>query len=145
MVNQPVPAARSQQQLIELVDVSVTFGRNPVLRDIRLSVPRGQTLVIIGESGCGKTVILKTMIGLVRPTRGQVAFDGNDINKLNEKELTHERIRFGYLFQGAALFDSLTVGQNVAFPLREHTENDDHAIQDAVIPRDWPRSGCPKA
>jgi phospholipid/cholesterol/gamma-HCH transport system ATP-binding protein len=135
MVNQPVPAARSQQDLIELLDVNVTFGRNPVLRDIRLSIPRGQTLVIIGESGCGKTVILKTMIGLVRPTRGEIFFDGNDINKLNEKELTHERIRFGYLFQGAALFDSLTVGQNVAFPLREHTDNDDHAIQDAVISR----------
>jgi len=80
-------------------------------------------------------VILKTIIGLVKPTRGQVIFDGKDLAELTEQELTAERIRFGFLFQGAALFDSLTVGQNVAFPLREHTENSDQQMQEVVLSR----------
>ena len=121
--------------LIELRCVNVSFGRNPVLRKIDLSVPRGQTLAIIGESGCGKTVILKTMIGLVPPTRGQVFFDGQDLAKLSEEQLTKERTRYGFVFQGAALFDSMTVGQNVAFPLREHTETPDPQIHEAVLSR----------
>jgi phospholipid/cholesterol/gamma-HCH transport system ATP-binding protein len=120
---------------IELRAVDVAFGRHPVLRKINLAVPHGQTLAIIGESGCGKTVILKTMIGLVRPTRGQVLFDGRDLATLDEAQLTHERTRFGFLFQGAALFDSMTVGQNVAFPLREHTKSTDEQIQESVLSR----------
>src|SRR5690348_5918728 len=94
------------EPMIDLRDVDGTFGRSPVLRDINLTIPRGQTLVIIGESGCGKTVALKTMIGLVRPSPGQVMFDGNDLATLTEAELTRQRIRFGFVFQGAALFDS---------------------------------------
>lgn len=121
--------------MLELRNIDVTFGRNPVLRDINLSIPRGQTLAIIGESGCGKTVALKTMIGLVRPSRGQMFFDGRDLATLNEAELTHERIRFGFVFQGAALFDSMTIGQNVAFPLREHTDTDKGQIQETVLAR----------
>jgi phospholipid/cholesterol/gamma-HCH transport system ATP-binding protein len=91
-----------------------------VLREIDLLIPRGQTLAIIGESGCGKTVFLKTIIGLIRPTDGFVTFDGRRIDQLNEKDLTHERTRFGYVFQNAALFDSMTVADNVAFPLRQN-------------------------
>jgi phospholipid/cholesterol/gamma-HCH transport system ATP-binding protein len=106
--------------LVEVRDLHVRFGRNAVLRDINLTVPRGQTLAIIGESGCGKTVLLKTIIGLVRPTRGSVLFDGADLQSLSDKELTRQRIRYGFLFQQAALFDSMTIGQNVAFPLRQH-------------------------
>lgn len=121
--------------MLELRGVEVTFGRNAVLRDINLSIPRGQTLVIIGESGCGKTVALKTMIGLVRPSRGQVFFDGRNLATLTEAELTHERTRFGFVFQGAALFDSMTIGQNVAFPLREHTQTAPGQIQEAVLSR----------
>lgn len=121
--------------MLELRNVDVTFGRNPVLRDINLSIPRGQTLAIIGESGCGKTVALKTMIGLVRPNRGQMFFDGRDMATLNEAELTRERIRFGFVFQGAALFDSMTIGQNVAFPLREHTDTGKGQIQETVLAR----------
>lgn len=123
------------EPMIDLRDVDVTFGRSPVLRDINLTIPRGQTLVIIGESGCGKTVALKTMIGLVRPSRGQVMFDGNDLATLTEAELTRQRIRFGFVFQGAALFDSMTIGQNVAFPLREHTESSSAAIHEIVLAR----------
>lgn len=103
--------------LIELHDLSVQFGPQHVLRDIDLEVPRGQTLAVIGESGCGKTVLLKAIIGLIRPTAGYVVFDGRRLDELNEKELTSQQTRFGYVFQNAALFDSMTVAENVAFPL----------------------------
>lgn len=121
--------------LVELRGVEVAFGRHRVLRSIDLSVPRGQTLAVIGESGCGKTVMLKTMIGLLRPTRGEVRFDGKALDRLTDRQLTHERMRFGFVFQGAALFDSMTIGQNVAFPLREHTNTDEHEIREIVVSR----------
>jgi phospholipid/cholesterol/gamma-HCH transport system ATP-binding protein len=107
--------------LLRVSNLTVRFGGQTVLRDINIDVPRGQTLAIIGESGCGKTVLLKSLIGLVRPTEGDVWFDGQDLSSLDERELTKQRIRMGFVFQNAALFDSMTVGQNVAFPLREHT------------------------
>jgi phospholipid/cholesterol/gamma-HCH transport system ATP-binding protein len=135
MPAQPQKTAAAQRQVIELRAVDIAFGRQQVLRDIRLSIPRGQTLVIIGESGCGKTVMLKTMIGLVTPSRGQVLFDGMDLATLTEKEAILARMRFGYLFQNAALFDSMTVGQNVAFPVREHTDTSDQEIQELVLSR----------
>ena len=102
---------------------------------IDLVVPRGQTLAVIGESGCGKTVLLKCIIGLVTPTRGVVRFDGHDLTKLSDRELTRQRIRYGFVFQNAALFDSMTIGQNVAFPLREHTDYSDAKVQETVISR----------
>jgi len=105
------------------------------LRDINLSVPRGQTLAIIGESGCGKTVLLKTMIRLVKPTRGEVRFDGVDLARLTDKQLTRQRVRIGFLFQNAALFDSLTVGQNVAFPLRQQGQRDRSDMRELVLAR----------
>jgi phospholipid/cholesterol/gamma-HCH transport system ATP-binding protein len=115
--------------------MSVIFGQQTVLRSIDLLIPRGQRLAIIGESGCGKTVLLKCIIGLVKPTHGTVHFDGNDLTKLSDRELTRERIRFGFVFQNAALFDSMTVGQNVAFPLREHTSFPERTVQETVIAR----------
>jgi ABC-type transport system involved in cytochrome c biogenesis ATPase subunit len=121
--------------LLDVRRVNVTFGRQPVLREIELTVPRGQTLAIIGESGCGKTVLLKTLIGLIRPTRGEVLFDGQNLLKLEDKQLVQQRIRFGFLFQNAALFDSMTVGQNVAFPLRQHRRTTDHEVQELVLAR----------
>jgi phospholipid/cholesterol/gamma-HCH transport system ATP-binding protein len=106
--------------LLEVRDLSVRFGRQVVLRDVSIAVPRGQTLAIIGESGCGKTVLLKTMIGLIRPESGATAFDGRRLGELSDKELSHERTRFGFVFQQAALFDSMTVRENILFPLKEH-------------------------
>jgi phospholipid/cholesterol/gamma-HCH transport system ATP-binding protein len=121
--------------LIDFRGVHVSFGRQKVLRDINISVPRGQTVALIGESGCGKTVLLKTVIALIRPTEGQALFDGRDLSKLNDRALTAQRIRFGFLFQNAALFDSMTVGQNVAFPLRQHRRLSQREIERRVLER----------
>ncbi len=106
--------------LIALRGVTMRFRYQEVLRDIELTIRREQTVSIIGESGCGKTVMLKLIIGLLHPTAGRVEFDGRDIATLDGKELVRMRLRFGFLFQMAALFDSLTVFDNVAFGLREH-------------------------
>jgi len=121
--------------LVQLEGVGVHFAHQHVLRDITLSIPRGQTVAIIGESGCGKTVLLKTIIGLLRPNHGKVYFDGRNLATLGEKELTRQRIRFGFLFQQAALFDSMTVAQNVAFSLRQHTRKSPEEIRDVVLAR----------
>jgi phospholipid/cholesterol/gamma-HCH transport system ATP-binding protein len=123
------------EHLIELVDLGVSFGRQDVLREIKLSIPRGQTLAVIGESGCGKTVLLKTIIGLVRPTAGHVLFDGRRIDELSERELTAERARFGFVFQNAALFDSMTIAENVAFPLCENRRMRLEEASPAVVER----------
>jgi phospholipid/cholesterol/gamma-HCH transport system ATP-binding protein len=107
-----------QTPLLSLQQVSMQFGSHSVLHAIDLDVFRGQTLAVIGESGCGKTVLLKLVIGLLRPSVGRVVFDGKVLVDLPERELTRQRLRFGFLFQGAALFDSLSVHENVAFGLR---------------------------
>jgi phospholipid/cholesterol/gamma-HCH transport system ATP-binding protein len=104
--------------LIDFRGAGVSFNGLAVLRDIALTVPAGQTLAVIGESGCGKTVTLKLIVGLLRPTAGEVLFDGKPIADLSDHELVRQRLRIGFLFQGAALFDSLTVYDNVAFGLR---------------------------
>ena len=121
--------------LVETHDLEIRFGSQTVLRGINLSVPRGQTLAIIGESGCGKTVLLKTLIGLIAPTSGTVMFDGRELSHLDDCELTRQRKRFGFVFQNAALFDSMTIGQNVAFPLRQHTSKGDDEVRQIVLSR----------
>ncbi|MCG8450326.1 MAG: ATP-binding cassette domain-containing protein [Pirellulales bacterium] len=110
----------SAAPIIDVHDLQVGFGRQEVLRGISLSVPRGQSLAIIGESGCGKTVLLKTIIGLIKPQRGHVEFDGQRVDRLSEQELAHQRTRFGFVFQNAALFDSMTIEENILFPLQQH-------------------------
>lgn len=121
--------------LVEIRGMHVLFGRNEVLRDINLSIQRGQTVVVIGESGCGKTVLLKTLINLITPSRGEVIFDGHNLAKLSDRELTAQRIRYGFVFQSAALFDSMTIGQNVAFPLRQHKHHGDEEVREMVLSR----------
>jgi phospholipid/cholesterol/gamma-HCH transport system ATP-binding protein len=121
--------------LLDVRHLDVTFGKQPVLRDINLRVPRGQTLAIIGESGCGKTVLLKTLIDLIHPTRGEVIFDGQNLSNLQGQQLVQQRIRFGFLFQNSALFDSMTIGQNVAFPLRQHKRLSDREVQEISLAR----------
>ncbi len=126
---------KTPEPLIALEEVGMTFQNHPVLRGITLRIPRGQTLAVIGESGCGKTVMLKLLIGLLRPTTGRVAFDGHEIASLNDRDLTKQRLRFGFLFQGAALFDSLTVYDNVAFGLREQRRLGEAQIREIVAQR----------
>ncbi|MCA9187307.1 MAG: ABC transporter ATP-binding protein [Pirellulaceae bacterium] len=123
------------EPLVLVQDVDVVFGAQHVLRNVNLTLPRGQTLAIIGESGCGKTVLMKTMIGLIQPTRGHVYFDGADINRMSEQELSYQRRRLGFVFQQAALFDSMTIGQNVAFPLIQHTQQTMAEISEIVFTR----------
>lgn len=104
--------------LLELKDVAVRFGAQAVLRGITLAIEPGQTVAFIGESGCGKTCLLKLIVGLLKPTEGDVLFEGKSLRAMGERELTAMRLRVGFLFQGAALFDSLTVFDNVAFGLK---------------------------
>jgi phospholipid/cholesterol/gamma-HCH transport system ATP-binding protein len=125
----------ADQRLVNISGLNVDFDRQTVLKDIDLEMPRGQTLAIIGESGCGKTVLLKSIIGLIRPTKGQVLFDGRNLASLDDRELARQRTRFGFLFQNAALFDSMTVGQNVSFPLRQHRRLSESEIQQRVLAR----------
>jgi phospholipid/cholesterol/gamma-HCH transport system ATP-binding protein len=105
--------------VIEVVDLWKSFGDNHVLKGISLTIPRGTTFVVLGGSGSGKTVLLKHLIGLLKPDRGRVIVDGMEMSALTGKALTDARQRFGMVFQGAALFDSMTVYENVAFPLTE--------------------------
>ena len=121
--------------MIELRDVSIRFRYESVLRNINLAIQPGETVCIIGESGCGKTVMLKLIIGLLRPTEGKVFFDGADVANLDGKQLVKMRLRFGFLFQMAALFDSLTVFDNVAFGLREHRVCDEAQARQIVTQR----------
>lgn len=111
---------RKRPPLLLIDQMNVLFGEHQVLRDISMKIRSGETIAIIGESGCGKTVLLKTMIGLIPPTTGTVSFKGRDLSQLNDKDLTEVRSHYGFVFQMAALFDSMTIGENVAFPLRQH-------------------------
>lgn len=106
--------------LVAVEQMTVRFGTQTVLRDLSLQVRRGETLAIIGESGCGKTVLLKTLIGLITPTEGRVRFDGQPLEAMNDQQLTATRTRYGFVFQQAALFDSATIADNVMFPVLEH-------------------------
>jgi phospholipid/cholesterol/gamma-HCH transport system ATP-binding protein len=115
----PEAGSLPPEPIIRFEQVGVRFGGQEVLRRLDFGIRRGQKTVIIGESGCGKTVTLKLIIGLLRPTTGRVWFDGRILTDLPEREATRQRARFGYLFQGAALFDSLSVHDNVAFSLRQ--------------------------
>lgn len=107
--------------MIQIVGLHKTFGENKVLTGINLTIPEGSTCVILGGSGSGKTVLMKHMIGLLKPDSGKVIVDGEDIVPMGDTELERVRRKFGMVFQAAALFDSMNVYENVSFPLREHT------------------------
>jgi phospholipid/cholesterol/gamma-HCH transport system ATP-binding protein len=118
--------------MIQAVEVYRSFGRQQVLKGINLQVQQGEILAIIGRSGSGKTVLLKLLIGLIRPDRGQIIVEGTDITTLSGWRLDRVRERFGMLFQGGALFDSMNVLDNVAFPLREKTKLSEPEIASQV-------------
>jgi len=118
--------------MIDAINLYKSFGSNQVLKGVNLTIETGITQVIIGRSGCGKSVFLKNIIGLIKPDAGQVIIDNQDVTKLTMKDLHDLRMQFGMLFQGAALFDSLTVAENVAFNLIEHTDTDSQTIAKRV-------------
>jgi phospholipid/cholesterol/gamma-HCH transport system ATP-binding protein len=107
--------------IIVVKSLTKKFGKNVVLDNISLIIEKGKTTVVIGPSGCGKTVLIKHFIVLLRPSDGEVYFQGQRIDNLSEKELDKIRTRFGFLFQSGALFDSLTVAENIMFPIRQHS------------------------
>ncbi len=109
--------------VIELKDVYKSFGSQRVLNGVNLTVNKGETLSIIGNSGCGKSVLIKHLIGLLQPDSGTIIVEGHDINKISDNELTEIRKKFAMVFQGAALFDSLNVYENVSFGLRRINKN----------------------
>ena len=118
--------------MIELIKVCKSFKQQKVLDDLDLTIEPEKITVIIGQSGGGKSVLLKHIIALIRPDSGEIYVDGIDITKQNDKLLNETRKKFGMLFQEAALFDSMNVGDNVAFPLREHTQLSKKKIEEIV-------------
>jgi phospholipid/cholesterol/gamma-HCH transport system ATP-binding protein len=121
--------------MIKVVDLHKTFGNQEVLKGINLGLETGKITTIIGGSGSGKTVLLKHLNALLLPERGSVLVDGKDITKLGERELNEVRQKFGVLFQGAALLDSMTIYDNVAFPLREKTKMTENEIRERAEER----------
>lgn len=120
------------ETLLSFESVGVSFGRTVIHRDISFSVNAGEVVILLGPSGTGKTVLLKLLIGLLRPTTGVVRIEGKDLSQLNHDDMRLMRKEVGMLFQGAALFDSLSVFENIAFPLREYGERDESVIQSIV-------------
>ena len=124
----------SNNPIIEFRDVRKRFGQLRVLRGIDLALERGQTTVVIGESGTGKSVLLKHMMGLIRPDSGEVYIDNQRVDQLRESAWGPVRRRFGFLFQMGALFDSMTAGENIGFPIAEHTDHSSEEI-DRIVAR----------
>lgn len=127
----PRPPRTRREPVIELEHVSLAFDQ-PILDDISLMAKEGETLCIVGESGTGKSTALKLILRLLLPDAGRVLIDGEDITGLSFEEALVVRQKMGMVFQGAALFDSLTVFENVAYPLREHTDLDEPSIERTV-------------
>jgi len=133
-ITQPIPNGQ-ESAVIALRNVTRGFERQPVLRNLSFEIHRGETVVLIGESGCGKSVTMKLMIALLKPDLGEVTWSGRNVDDLSAQQIARERLRFGYLFQGSALFDSLSVFENVAFGLRENTALPEEQIQELVCSR----------
>ena len=119
--------------MIRLVNINKSFNGQKVLQDLNLTIPSGQTTVIIGLSGGGKSVLLKHIMGLIRPDSGEIWIDQEELNRLKQRDLYRVRKRFGMLFQEGALFDSMTVGENVAFPIREHKKKMPHTEIEKLV------------
>lgn len=123
----------SSEYFIELRNVSFAYGERPVLQNINLRIPRGQLVAIMGGSGSGKTTLLRLISGQFRPQQGEVIVDGKDVAKMGHSALFAHRRRMGMLFQFGALFTDLSVFDNVAFPIREHTRLPESMVRDLVI------------
>lgn len=117
------------EKAIEVTDLVTHYGDRAILKGISLEIPRGKTTVILGGSGCGKSTLLKHLIGLLKPTSGQILINGKDTTVMNEDEFNEVRKKMGILFQGAALLNSMTLADNVALPIREHTKLEEPTIR----------------
>ena len=126
--NQTLPDARIETA-ISVRDLRVSYGEREILHGISFDVPRGETLVILGGSGSGKSTLLRTLVGLEKPSAGEIWIKGRNIAKASDAEMDEIRTKIGMSFQGGALFGSMTVGENVALPLREHTQLEDSTIE----------------
>lgn len=118
--------------MIEVENVYLSFGKRKILEDVNLTVRDGETMVILGASGSGKSTLLKLIIGLLKPDSGSIRIDGKEISSLDEREMNDERRHMGMVFQYSALFDSMTVKENVAFGLRQHTDLSEDKIESIV-------------
>ena len=132
------------EDMIEFRNVHKSFGPQKVLDDVSLKIPKGQTSVIIGPSGTGKSVFIKLLVGLLKPDAGEIFIHGKDITRLRERDLYEIRKRFGMLFQDGALFDSMTVAENIAFPLHRHTKKKESEIK-AIVAGKLAQVGLPGA
>lgn len=121
------------ETIIEVRNLTKRFGHKLVLDNVNLSIEKGKTTVVIGPSGCGKTVLIKHFIVLQRPSEGQVHFKGRRVDELSERELNGIRTQFGYLFQEGALFDSMTIAENIMFPIRQHVKTRNWREVDDVV------------
>jgi phospholipid/cholesterol/gamma-HCH transport system ATP-binding protein len=124
-----MPQAADNAVAIAIRNLAARFGSREILSDINLGILRGETFVILGGSGCGKSTLLRMIVGLLRPTQGEIWINDLDITQLSEDEFNELRKKMGMAFQNSALFNSMTVGENVALPLREHTDLEDSTIQ----------------
>jgi phospholipid/cholesterol/gamma-HCH transport system ATP-binding protein len=122
-------AAEDNVPAISVSNLRVSYGEREILHGISFDVRRGETLVILGGSGSGKSTLLRTLVGLEKPTSGEVRINGVDTGRMSEREMKAIRMKMGMSFQGSALFGSMTVGENVAMPLREHTDLEDSTIE----------------
>jgi phospholipid/cholesterol/gamma-HCH transport system ATP-binding protein len=132
-----IPSTPSEEVVVKLRDVYKSFGSNHVLRGFNLDLKKGENLVVLGKSGSGKSVLIKCMVGLLYPDSGSVEVFGKEIALLDQDDLDHIRVRIGFLFQSSALYDSMTVRENLEFPLRRHWINKtrdevDHLVLEAL-------------
>lgn len=119
--------------MIKLINVNKSFGKKKVLKNINMTINDGEIIAIIGGSGSGKSTILRLLIGLIQPTDGEIWIDQHEISRYNDEEFNRLRLHMGMVFQYSALFDSMTVGDNVAFGLREHTDKSEEEIKKIVL------------
>jgi phospholipid/cholesterol/gamma-HCH transport system ATP-binding protein len=126
------PTTKQTTAFIQFEGLEKSFGEKQIYKGVDLAIEKGETLTVLGGSGTGKTVMLKMLLGLMHPDAGKILFDGKDVVAMNEEEILQVRRRVGMLFQGGALFDSLSVGENVAYPLREHFEHSEAEIEKIV-------------
>ena len=137
--NASLPGAWASRSAVE--GLTKSFGSQVIWQDVSLTLPAGEISVLLGPSGTGKSVFLKTLVGLLRPDRGSVWIDGQDVPRLRERDLYAVRKLFGVLFQDGALFGSMSIYDNIAFPLREHTKKSESQIRAIVVRED--RAGRP--